>query len=102
VLESVGEFDTVVVSFPPKAIDLYKNTMFKKPKILNCGHRLHIHTRHDLTFVKDLVERVEKKEIILCSMSKYDTEYIKHYTGLNPIQLEVACFHLPIPSFPFL
>jgi hypothetical protein len=95
VVESVGEFDTAVISFPPKAIDLYKTTTFKKPTILNCGHRLHIHTRQDPTFVKDLVERVKRNEIILCSMSKYDTEYIRHYTGITPIQLEVACFHLP-------
>jgi hypothetical protein len=28
-------------------------------------------------------------------MSRYDTEYIKHYLNIVPIQLDVACFHLP-------
>ena len=94
-IAAVKEFDTVLASFPPKAIDIYKNIIFKYPKILNCGHRLHIHTMNDKTFVPDLIKRVENKEIVLCAMSKYETEYTKHYMGITPIQLDVACFHLP-------
>ena len=92
---NVKSFDTVLVSFPPKFIDLYKNVKLKYPKILNAGHRLHIHTKHDKFFIKSLIEQINNKEIILCSMSKYDTEYIKHYLNITPIELYVTCFHIP-------
>lgn len=90
-----NNFDTVIASFPPKFIDVFKNVKFKHPKILNCGHRLHIHTRNDPFFLKNLKKSVEDGEIILCSMSKYDTEYIKHYLDIIPIELKVVCFHVP-------
>jgi len=92
---NVKLFDTVLVSFPPKFIDLYKNVKLKYPKILNAGHRLHIHTKHDKLFINSLIEQTNNKEIILCSMSKYDTEYIKHYLNITPIELYVTCFHIP-------
>lgn len=94
-VENVKLFDTILVSFPPKFIDLYKNVSLKYPKILNVGHRLHIHTKNDKFFINSLMEQINKKEIILCSMSKYDTEYIRHYLGIIPIELYVTCFHIP-------
>jgi len=94
-IKAVSNFDTVLVSFPPKFIDLYKNCKLKYPKILNAGHRLHIHTLNDPNFVTNLIHQVENNEVILCSMSKYDTEYIKYYTGITPIELYVTCFHIP-------
>lgn len=90
-----NNFDTVVVSFPPKFIDVFKPVKFKYPKILNCGHRLHIHTKNDPFFLKNLKKSVEDGEIILGSMSRYDTEYIKHYLDIIPIELKVVCFHVP-------
>jgi hypothetical protein len=94
-IKNVSSFDTILVSFPPKCIDLYDNVTCKYPKILNAGHRLHIHTTNDPTFLQSLIQKVVQKKIILCSMDKYDTEYIKHYTGISPIELDVACFHIP-------
>jgi hypothetical protein len=93
--KNVMGFDTIISSFPPKFIDLYKTVKLKYPKILNVGHRLHIHTKNDPSFVSSLIDKVNNKELILCSMSKYDTEYIRHYTGITPIELYVTCFHIP-------
>lgn len=94
-IKSISDFDTVIVSFPPKFIDLYKNIHLKFPKILNVGHRLHIHTLNDPYFIENLINQVKNNEVILCSMSKYDTEYIKHYTNITPFELYVTCFHIP-------
>jgi hypothetical protein len=94
-IKSVSAYDTVLVSFPPKFIDLYSNINMKYPKILNAGHRLHIHTLNDPDFTKNLANKVKNNEIILCSMSRYDTEYIKHYLDITPIELYVTCFHIP-------
>jgi len=89
------KFDTTLCSFPPKFIDIFKNVNCKYPKILNCGHRLHIHAKNDEKFIENLKKQVKNNEIILCSMSKYDTEYIKHYLNLEPIELYVTCCYLP-------
>ena len=94
-VERVISYDTVLVSFPPKFIDLYKNVKFKYPKLLNVGHRLHILTKHDAGFIDSLTAQVKNNEIIICSMSVYDTEYIKHYMGVTPLELYVTCFHIP-------
>ena len=94
-ITNVSTYDTIIVSFPPKFIDLYNNVKTKYPKILNCGHRLHIHCLNDSSFINSIIKRVNDKEIILCSMSEYDTQYIKHYTGIKPIELYVTCFHIP-------
>lgn len=91
----ISNYDTILCSFPPKFIDIFKNLKFKFPKILNVGHRLHIHVYNDKIFLENLKIQVFNNEIILCSMSKYDTEYIKHYIDINPIQLDVCCFYLP-------
>lgn len=92
-------YDTIIVSYPPKFIDVFKNIKFKYPKILNVGHRLHIHTRNDKLFIENLKTQINNNEIILCSMSKYDTEYIKHYLDIEPIQLDVICLYLPLNSY---
>jgi hypothetical protein len=94
-ISRIEKFDTCVVSFPPKFIDIFSKVKFKIPPILNCAHRLHIHAENDPDFLRRLKEKVQNKSIILCSMSKYDTEYIKHYLGITPIELEVVCFHIP-------
>jgi hypothetical protein len=88
-------FDTVLCSFPPKFIDVFSKVKCKYPKILNCGHRLHIHSKNDANFIKNLKTQIQNKEIILCSMSKFDTEYIKHYLNITPIELYVTCCYLP-------
>jgi len=88
-------FDTVLCSFPPKMIDVFNKVKCKYPKILNCGHRLHIHSKNDPNFIKNLEKQLQNNEIILCSMSKYDTEYIKHYFNIDPIELYVTCCYLP-------
>ena len=92
-------YDTIIVSYPPKFIDLFKNIKFKYPKILNVAHRLHIHTKNDKMFIENLKIKIKNNEIILCSMSKYDTEYIKHYIDIEPIQLDVICLYLPLNSY---
>jgi len=92
-------YDTIIVSFPPKFIDVFKNIKFKYPKILNAGHRLHIHTKNDIMFIEKLKTQINNNEIILCSMSKYDTEYIKHYIDIEPIQLDVVCLYLPLNPY---
>jgi hypothetical protein len=88
-------FDTVLVSFPPIFIELFHNVTFKKPKILNAGHRLHIRIINDRSFVETLKDEVNKRNIIVASMSHYDTEYIKHYTEIMPIELYPTCLYLP-------
>jgi hypothetical protein len=90
-----SKFDTIICSFPPKFIDVFNKIKCKYPKILNCGHRLHIHCKNDISFIEKLKTQVLNKEVILCSMSKYDTEYIKHYLNLEPIELYVTCCYLP-------
>lgn len=89
----IQQYDTILVSFPPAFISNFINIKTKFPKILNCGHRLQIHT--DNTFLTKCKELIDKGEIILCSMSNYDTEYIKHYLGISPIELYVTCCHIP-------
>jgi hypothetical protein len=82
----VREFDTVITSFPPNFMNEFKDIVFRRKKLLNLGHRIHIHpARGEL--VTD--------GICLASMSTYDAEYFKHYTGKAVIDLQVACFHLP-------
>lgn len=92
-------YDTIIVSYPPKYIDIFKNVKCKYPKILNVGHRIHIHTLNDKMFIENLKTQINNNEIILCSMSKYDTEYIKHYINIEPIQLDVVCFYLPLNNY---
>ena len=89
------EFDTVLVSFPPSFITVFKDISFRLPKILNCGHRLQIHTNNCTGFTAYLKEMIDKKEIIIGSMSKYDSEYIRHYLGVTPFELYVTCCHIP-------
>ena len=55
-IKSISIFDTLIVSFPPKFIDLYKNIHLRFPKILNVGHRLHIHTLNDPYFIENLIK----------------------------------------------
>jgi hypothetical protein len=100
-ISRIEKFDACVVSFPPKFIDIFSNVKLKIPPILNCAHRIHIHSENDDTFIKRLKEKVENNSIILCSMSKYDTEYIKHYLDITPIELDVVCFHIPY-SRPYM
>ena len=93
------EFDIILCSFPPKIIDIFNNVKCKYPKILNCGHRLHIYSKNDKDFLINLKKKIKNNEIILCSMSIYDTEYIKHYLDINPIELYVTCCYLPNIKF---
>uniref|UniRef100_A0A6C0AJ98 Glycosyltransferase n=1 Tax=viral metagenome TaxID=1070528 RepID=A0A6C0AJ98_9ZZZZ len=84
--ELAREFDTVVAGFPPNFMNEFKNIRFRHKKIINCGHRFHIQPSYGPVLMDD---------VFLASMSRYDAEYIKHYTGITPHALDVACFHLP-------
>lgn len=94
-----SNFDTILCSFPPKFIDVFNKVKCKYPKILNCGHRLHIYCKNDSSFIEKLKTQILNGEVILCSMSKYDTEYIKHYLNLEPTELHVTCCYLPDNKF---
>ena len=86
-------FDIIISSFPPSFIMKFKNVTGPR-LILNAGHRLHIHT----DFTPEFLDFLKSGRATICSMSKYDTEYIKHYTGIHPIELDVVCFHIEPPT----
>lgn len=93
--DKLRNYDSLIVSFPPRFIEVFKNIEFKNKILLNAGHRLHIYTNNDPWFLDKLIYYIESGKVVLCSMSKYDTEYIKHYLNIEPVELDVACFHLP-------
>lgn len=98
--QHLSQFDTILVSFPPSFINWFLDLDLKYPKIVNCGHRLQISSSDDFSTL--LAEQVKSKKIVLGSMSTYDSEYLKYYTGLVPYELYTTCFHVPsnIPYKP--
>ena len=89
-------YDTAIVSFPPSFYIFFENISFRYPLIVNCGHRLHIHSNEPNTVVNKLCIDTLSNKVKLCTMSTYDKEYIQHYTGLSAIELHVTCFHIPL------
>jgi hypothetical protein len=89
------QFDLLVVSFPPCFYENFKQIPFRNPILVNCGHRLHIQCVKDKNFLVRLTRDIIENKIVLGSMSQYDTEYIRHYLGIKPLELYVSCFHVP-------
>ena len=92
---SFGDYDLFVVGFPPV---FYRELLkFEKPIIVNCAHRLQIHTTDKKILDKYLEDN---GRIILATMSEYDYQYIIHYLGIEPVKLNVYSFHLKdIPDY---
>jgi hypothetical protein len=88
--------DAVITSFPPGLFTAY--TAFRDMKVIcNAAHRFHNgHYPIEINkrFIKQLIEMAASDKHIVASMSKYDSEYIRHYTGIEPVPLYVSCFHL--------
>lgn len=94
-IEECLQHDTIVCGFPPCFYENFKGIPFKYPIIVNCAHRLHIHCVKDSGFPARMLEDQQAGRIIIGSMAGYETEYIRHYLGITPIELHASCFYLP-------
>ena len=96
-----GGHDVLLGSYPPGVgrllFDLARGCGSKV--ILNLGNRCsldHPSARKFKSFAALLTEIHESREHVLAAMHEYDFQYARHYLGLEPLKLYVACHHLPL------
>ena len=96
-----GGHDVLLGSYPPAVgrllFDLARDC--KSRVILNLGNRCTLNgasVRKFRSFAALLTEIHESREHVLAAMHEYDFQYARHYLGLEPRKLYVACHHLPL------
>ena len=95
-LKETFDHDIVISSFPPAMFEAYQP--FNQMKIIiNMGHRFHLNCYPEElnnNYINKLQNLSKSDNHIVASMSKYDCEYLKHYTDIDAVPLYVSCFHL--------
>ena len=96
-----GGHDVLLGSYPPAVgrllFDLARDCNSRV--ILNLGNRCTLNgasVRKFRSFAALLTEIHESREHVLAAMHEYDFQYARHYLGLEPRKLYVACHHLPL------
>lgn len=96
-----GGHDVLLGSYPPGVGRLLLSLArgYGNKVILNLGNRCTLDNasaRKFKSFAALLTEIHESRKHVLAVMCEYDFQYTRHYLGLEPRKLYVACHHLPL------
>lgn len=86
----------VLCSFPPSYVPTFERLPPHVALFLNIGHRIHISVspKHLSDFNQLIVEMTRNPRYTVAAMSEYDVQYMRYYTGLEPLRLPVISQHI--------
>ncbi len=100
-MEALDSFDGFLCSFPPPLALLFLHLAkrLNKRVIWNMGHRFNLGVRtpgDNRAVMNAIYEMRASPRHVVAVMSEYDYHYVRYYLGIEPVRLDLTCFHVPL------